>query len=139
GVYPGADTKELDLKLNADGFESTADGAPLPVAQLGHAYEMTSYDPERGQFTFMPCPADYWHKALGERRSRWLTKGADTSGQSGDRAPSPWMLDVKTNRWQRTRTSGQGPRSSFGDVLVYLPNRGRYFYRDNDKQVWYYE
>src|SRR5438874_11773917 len=42
--YPGADTKSLDLTINADGFEATRDGGPLPVATMGHGYEMTTYD-----------------------------------------------------------------------------------------------
>ena len=44
--YPGADTKTLDLKVNADGFEVTKDGEVLPVATQGHAYEMVTYDPD---------------------------------------------------------------------------------------------
>src|SRR5262249_44695436 len=34
--YPGADTKNLQLKLNADGFETSANGEIIPVAQQVH-------------------------------------------------------------------------------------------------------
>jgi hypothetical protein len=34
--YPGAGTRTLALKINADGFEATSDGNPIPVASMGH-------------------------------------------------------------------------------------------------------
>ena len=42
--YPGAPTKTLRLRLNADGFEATPAGDLVPVAQQVHGYEMNTYD-----------------------------------------------------------------------------------------------
>src|SRR5262245_7027616 len=52
--YPGADTKALDLTVNADGFEATRDGEPVPVAQQVHGYSMNTYDTDRRRFLSMP-------------------------------------------------------------------------------------
>jgi hypothetical protein len=131
--YPGANVKTLALTINKDGFEATTDGEPIPVASMGHAYEMVTYDTDLQRFMSMPCPADYWKKPL-ERRLKWLkdlpkdtTKGA-----------SPWMFDVRTGKWNRRASATPHPRSSFGDVLLYIPSKKQAFFRNNEG-VWFYE
>ena len=134
-VYPGADVHNLDLKLNADGVEVTHDGQPLPVAQMGHAYEGTTYDVDLRRFMFMPCPADYWDKALGRRRMAWLGKKSNEVAKDC----SPWIYDVRTGKWDRRPTGGPAPRGAFGDVLVYVPTQKRTFLRTRGTDVWWYD
>jgi hypothetical protein len=135
-VYPGADVNNLDLKLNADGVEVTKDGdEPLPVAQMGHAYEGTTYDTDLRRFMFMPCPADYWDKALGQRRKAWLGKKSNENAKDC----SPWIYDVRTAKWDRRATGGPAPRGTFGDVLVYVPTLKKTFLRTRGSDVWWYD
>ena len=71
-LYPGADVKNLDMKVNEEGFEATKNGEIIPVATMVHAYEMVTYDTDKRQFLSMLCPGGFWRKALGKRRERWL-------------------------------------------------------------------
>jgi hypothetical protein len=66
--YPGADTKNLNLVINADGFEATKEGQPLPVASMVHGYEMTTYDTDRQRFMSMPNPGGHDKRALPQRQ-----------------------------------------------------------------------
>ena len=129
--YPGADGKTLDLKLNDSGFESTKDGEPLPVASMVHAYEMATYDSDARRFMNMPCPGDYWRKALGERRKEWTKEPYKFLNAS------PWMYDVDTGKWDR-KAAKISPRSGFGDVLLYVPSLKQAFFRNNES-VWFYD
>jgi hypothetical protein len=131
--YPGADVKALDLVINKDGFEATREGEPIPVASMGHAYEMVTYDTHRKRFMSMPCPAGYWQKPL-ERRLKWL-KDLPKDAKKG---ASPWTYDVTTGRWDRRASPTPHPRSSFGDVLLYLPGTRQAFFRNNEG-VWFYD
>ena len=45
--YPGAPAKTLRLTLNSDGFEATAAGDVVPVAQQVHGYQMNTYVAEK--------------------------------------------------------------------------------------------
>jgi hypothetical protein len=133
-VYPGADVHHLALKLDANGFEVTKDGMPLPVAQLGHGYEMVTYDTDRKKFMFMPCDAGYW-AVLKKRRQGWLKDRA--KGQPAN--SSPWLYDTKTGKWQLRAVKGPAPRSGFGHVLVYLPGRKQTFFWGSGADVWFYD
>jgi hypothetical protein len=134
-VYPGAHVDELSLKLDEHGFEVDATGQPIPVAQLGHGYEMVAYDTGRRKFLAMPCPADYWHAALGARRMTWFP-GGEVAARPVD--CSPWAYDVASGRWELQPAEGDFPDSSFGDVLVYLPQTKNCWFRRGEL-VWYYD
>jgi hypothetical protein len=131
--YPGADVKTLDLTISRDGFEATAEGEPIPVASMAHAYEMVTYDTDAKRFLSMPCPGDYWKKPL-ERRLRWLEKAPKDNA----RGASPWMFDTTTGKWDRRVSATPHPRSGFGDVLIYLPGKKQAFFR-NTEGVWLYD
>lgn len=134
-AYPGADVKSLSLTLDRNGFETTADGQQLPVAQLGHAYQMTAYDTDLKRFWFVPCPAGYW-EILRPRREKWLAGLKDLQVEG---SPSPYWYDVASGRWNRRQTMAAGPSTSFGDVLEYIPDQKRIFLRDAHHEIWYYE
>jgi hypothetical protein len=131
--YPGANTKTIELKVDADGFEATKDGERVPVADMGHAYEMLTYDSHRKQFLFMPCPAGYG-KVLNEKRKAWW-KDKPRPARKG---ASPWTFDVATGKWDRQATTTKSPASSFGDALVYVPSLKKSFFWHRDG-VWFYD
>jgi hypothetical protein len=133
-VYPGADVHGLDLHLDKHGFEVTRDGMPLPVAQMGHAYEAVCYDLDRKKFQFMPCPAGYW-EVLKKRRVKWL-QGADKIKPPG---ASPWAYDTAMGKWERRAVSGPSPRSGFGHVLMYVPAAKKAFFWGSGVDVWFYD
>src|SRR5205823_4055359 len=68
-VYPGYDTRNPpELSVNADGFEATKDGEPVPIAAPGHGYGMSRYDPDTHRFASFPASADYWGPAMPKRK-----------------------------------------------------------------------
>ena len=81
----------------------------------------------------MPCDAGYWRTAL-KRRLAWLK-----DGPQGDPKASPWSFDVATGKWDRRVTETPGPRSSFGDVLLYVPSQKRAFFLRSSHEVWFYD
>ncbi len=129
-VYPGADTKTLSLKLNADGFEVTADGEFVPVAQQVHGYQMNTYDTDLRRFMSMPNLHGYWKKDLPQRKD-WL--------QPAPSDASPWFFDTKSGKWNRRKTGTPAPQSSFGDTLHYIPSMKKAFFARASKQVWFYD
>lgn len=128
--YPGADVKKLDLKVNADGFEVLADSQLIPVAWLGHGYEMSTYDPDSRRLLSIPCGDPYWEGAIPQRK-RWLKAPPGDAG--------PWSFELQTARWHRSRTGTPGPQSSFGDLLVYVPTRKQVFFAYRSSEVWFYD
>jgi hypothetical protein len=133
-VYPGADVKHLDLRLDKNGFEVTRDGMPLPVAPLAHAYEMLTYNTDLKKFMFMPCDGGYWN-VFKKRRTGWLKDRAKNKQVPS----SPWLYDTKTGKWQLRATSGPAPRSGFGHVLIYVPGRKQAFFWGSGAEVWFYD
>jgi len=131
-LYPGADTKNLNLHLNADGFETDENNHPVPVAQLVHSYENLTYDSDTHRFLFMPCPGDYWKKPLGALRNQWLKDAPKITNAS------PWLYDAKAGHFDRFKTKSKSPPSGFGDVLIYIPSLKKSFFWHRDG-VWFYD
>src|SRR5262245_10221203 len=128
--YPGADTKTLDLKIDADGFEADKDGQRIPVASQVHGYEMNTYDTDSKRFLSMPNLHGYEKKALPQR-DKWVVKApADAS---------PWFFETTAGKWNRLRTGTPGPASGFGDTLIYLPSRKQAFFAHRSSDVWLYD
>jgi len=89
-VYPGIDVKKYgEIKLNKDGFESTPDGNPLPIASMVHAYSMITYDTGRKLFMSVPCPGAYWKRIEG--RKAFFTKN---KGKVNEKRAGPWIYDT---------------------------------------------
>jgi hypothetical protein len=133
-VYPGTEVKAYRKALTEDGFEADADGRPVPVAWLGHAYEMIAYDSDARRFLGMPCAADYWDAIKGRRQFLQQQKAK----LNRDRA-SPWMYDTVEGRWDRRRTKSVSPESSFGGTLAYLAPHKRAFFYQPGHGVHYYD
>jgi len=128
--YPGADTKTLDLKLNADGFESTPEGEPIPVASQVHGYQMNTYDTDRRSFMSMPNHHGYEKKALPQRE-KW--------NQPAPADASPWFFESRTGKWNRTKTGTSCPKSGFGDTFHYVPSLKKAFFARASKEVALYD
>ncbi len=133
-VFPGTEVTAYRKLLTEDGFEADAEGRPVPVASMAHAYEMVTYDTHRRQFLSMPCPGDYWNAIQGRREFLQQQKGK----LNRDHA-SPWMYDTVAGRWDRLKTRSASPVSGFGGSLVYLAARERvFFYQPGDGVHYYY-
>jgi len=122
--YPGADTKSLDLTLNAEGLE------PIPVASQVHGYQMNTYDPDLKRFMSMPNPHGYEKKALPQRE-KWLKKPPADAG--------PWIYESATGKWSRTKTGTAAPESGFGDTFHYLPSIKKAFFSHRSQDAWLYD
>lgn len=128
--FPGADTKSLKLTINDEGFEVDEDGQPVPVASQVHGYSMNTYDTHRQRMLSMPNLHPYWKHALPQREE-WLKSAPDDV--------SPWMFYATTGQWNRLRTSGDAPRSGYGDTLLYIPSREQAFFAHRSQEVWLYD
>ncbi len=136
-LYPGADVKNIALKMNADGFEVDSDGQPLPLAQMSHAYSQVTYDTDRKRFVFMPCPGPDWMLALAERRKSW---GGYVNWPHTPSHCSPWMFNVSTGKFEIHKVEGAYPGAGKADVLVYLPTiKKSFYYQGGTKDAWLYE
>ena len=128
--YPGADTKTLDLRVNADGFEADAGGTRVPVAQQVHGYSMNTYDTDRRRMLSMPNLHSYWERELPQRK-RWLKEPPADAG--------PWAYNTADGTWDRKRTGTTAPPSGYGDTLIYLPGQRRAFFAHGSREVWFYD
>jgi hypothetical protein len=78
----------------------------------------------------MPNTHEYWAKELPQRK-KWLKPApADAS---------PWSFDPATGKWDRRRTGGTAPKSSYGDTLIYVPSKKRVFFTHRSQEVWFYD
>src|SRR5579862_9930168 len=68
-LYPGTDTKSVSLKMDSNGFEVDETGQPIPVAQMGHQFNMSTYDTDLKKFMFVPAAIGNFNATpIGERR-----------------------------------------------------------------------
>jgi hypothetical protein len=133
-LYPGADVKNVSLKMSADGFEVDQDGQPIPLGQLGHAFAQVTYDTDRNKFMFMPCPTSHATAVIGERRKCW-------GGYAWPHAPSkcsPWMYNTATGKFELFKVEGPFPGSGQAEVLVYVPSIKKLF-QLRGKDAWLYD
>jgi hypothetical protein len=128
--YPGADTKTLELKIDADGFEAAPDGERIPVASQVHGYEMNTYDTDLRRFMSMPNLHGYEKRALPQRAGWARPAPADAS---------PWFFESASGRWDRRRTGTDGPKSGFGDTLIYVSSMKKAFFAHRSSEVWFYD
>ncbi len=133
-VHPGTDVKRYNMTINADGFEATPDGRPVPVATMVHGYEMVTYDTHRRRFMSMPCPGAYWKAIKGRKAFLAANAGKLNRGRA-----SPWMYDTVAGRWDRLKTRSASPRSGFGDVLIYLPPHRKAFFHRRGRPPSFYD
>jgi hypothetical protein len=128
-----------DLKLDEHGFEVDKDGRPVPVGQLGHAYENLTYDSDLKCFMFMPgASADWQGGPFGKKR---LAVGV--KGQGLPRHCSPWLYDLPSGRWNLRTVEGPCPgrgATTLGMTFVYIPAMKKAFFWDPDVQeAWLYD
>src|SRR5437763_7054896 len=96
--YPGYDTKNpAELVVNADGFEATKDGEPIPIAAAVHEYGMSTYDPDARRFACVPAGGDYWGPAMPKRLAFLKENGKKLNTTHA----SPWFYDTGSGRRER--------------------------------------
>ena len=145
-VYPGANTRDLKLTLDAHGFEVNAAGEYVPVSYLSHGYCNQTYVAHlrRLMLIYTQCP--WWSRALPQRWT-WLDQQYEdvrtrTYGHAGpiiENPKHPLFYDVAEGRWERTWIEGDGPGDRrFEGVLEYVPSRRRAFYLYRGR-VWFYD
>ncbi|MFT5488121.1 MAG: hypothetical protein ACI9JL_001462 [Paracoccaceae bacterium] len=134
-LYPGTDTRSPpDLRVTRDGFEGVGPDSPVPVATMVHGYEMTAWDPVRQIFFSMPNHHPYFTRPLPSV-AKFRQQNA---GQLNKSAASPWMFDPWNRRWHRLRTATASPKSTYGNVLMFVPSQKKlFFYRSH--QAFYYD
>jgi hypothetical protein len=138
-VYPGANVKNIGLKMSADGFEVDPDGQPIPLAQMAHAFGQVTYDGDRRKFMFIAAQGCDWALVLGERRKSW-------GGYQWPYCPSkcsPWMYNVATGKFELFKVQGSYPGnytcSSVG-AIMYVPTIKKLFYWiGGAKDAWLYD
>ncbi len=132
--YPGTDVATINLQVNKDGFEADANGEPIPLSPLAHAYENVTYDADLHRLMEMPCSNfDYLEKSVKQRRAAWL------NAQSINKSfASPWFFESQTGKWDRRATATKSPPSGFGDAFIYLDSQHRAFFRHSE-EVWFYD
>jgi hypothetical protein len=135
-LYPGSDTKNLKLKMDANGFESDADGQPIPVAQMGHAFEQVTYDTDRKKLVFMPCAVSHHRPALGKLRDTWGTYPWPYTPVNC----SPWMYSPATGKFELYKTQGPFPAGHVEAVVAtYSPSTKKLFHWRGGQDVWFYD
>lgn len=134
-VVPGTDTRHPPkLILNKDGFPALPNGQPIPIAALGHAYQMTSWVPESKSFAFMEARHNFYQNALP-------TIGAFMKANKdllNEHHASPWFYDTTADTWRRYRTKTESPDPYLGATLTYIPTLKGLLYIDEDR-VWFYD
>jgi hypothetical protein len=139
-AYPGTDVMNVDLTLDKNGFEADKDGRPVPVGQLGHGYEMLTYDSDLKRFMFMPGASGDWQASapFGKRRLAWGVKGQGLAAKC-----SPWMYDVQSGRWDLRRVDGPVPArgaTTLGMTFVYVPAMKKaFFWEPTTQEAWLYD
>jgi hypothetical protein len=130
-LFPGADPKALTLKLDANGFEVDADGQPVPLAQLCHAYEQDVYDTDRRKFMFMPTIVT---NAWTERRKLWDGKFGPGGGNV-----SPWMYNVAAGKFELLKVKGAVPDYTYSNIAEYIPSLKKMVYLQSKGIAWLYD
>jgi hypothetical protein len=139
-AYPGTDVLNVDLKLDKNGFEADKDGRPVPVGQLGHGYEMPTYDTDLKRFMFMPGASADWQGGapFGKKRLAWGVKGQGLPSNC-----SPWLYDVRSGHWDLRKVEGPNPARtpvSLGMTFVYLPTMKKaFFWNPSVQEAWLYD
>jgi hypothetical protein len=139
-AYPGTDVMKVDLKLDRNGFEVDQEGRPVPIAQLGHGYEMLTYDTDRKRFMFMPGASQDWQAGapFGKKRLAWGVKGQGLPNRC-----SPWLYDVQSGRWDLRKVDGPAPARTavpLGLTFVYVPSMKKaFFWNPTVQEAWFYD
>ncbi|MFC1479748.1 hypothetical protein ACFL6F_04040 [Planctomycetota bacterium] len=141
-LYPGANTKTLKLKLDKHSFEVNEKGECTPVSYLSHTYGSVTYIPgiQKYMIAYTNCP--HWARVLPQRKE-WLGFPPEWIGGAGGKlnimSRHPLFWDVKTGKWERRFTEGEGPDPRvWGSLIQYIPFLDKVFLAKYGK-VWLYD
>ncbi|MBK8980035.1 MAG: hypothetical protein IPM29_29395 [Planctomycetes bacterium] len=146
-VKAGSPVATLSLQLDAHRFEVDAQGRLVPTAQLGHGYELVTYDELHQLFFMQPLPNTYWVTSMPQRLG-WLPD--NDPGFPASQYRSPWLFDAIFGEWRR-RPPGASPpdfnvaaravavHAIGGRIWVFdtsAANRARIWWFDPDTATW---
>lgn len=136
-LYPGikADDGYAAIKIDADGFEATPDGHPLPIATMVHAYGMVTYDSVRKLFMSMPCPGGYWVDRIQGRKEMLPEIKARAPKHAG-----PWIYNTTAGHWERYKSVNPPGPGGFGATFIYVPTVDKAFcYKNKGAPICWYD
>lgn len=138
-IYPGANCKTLQLKLDKHNFEVDEHGSFVPVAYAGHGYNLQTYDLDRHQFVLLFNSDPWWKNAIPQRKG-WLEipDGAEHQGKFNMNPQHPYFYAVASGKWERRFVDGAGPAKTFEGLVEYIPSRKQLFCLHQSK-VWFYD
>ena len=133
-VYPGTDINNPPkLVVRSDGLPALENGDAIPIGQIGHGYAMTTWDPDRKALYSLPSVEHFIRKALPE-----IAAFYDRAYDKLEHVSlSPWIYDLKADKWERHRSQGISPESDKGAVALYIPTLKKVFVR-SDEEIWLY-
>lgn len=144
-LYPGADTKSLEFRLDEHDFEVDRRGDFVPVSYLSHGYNHVTYNTHTRQFmlVFTYCP--WWTKVLPQR-AKWIgsdPKNPWDTGKLNASVRHPVFWDVAAGKWERAFVAGGGPGGKymggrFEGVVEYIPSLKKTVYTHRGK-TWFYD
>lgn len=129
-VYPGTDAKNPGLAPDGAGFPADPAGHRIPVSLCIHAYDLLSYDTDRGRLLIM-----------GTHEGHFAPPALKALLPPGGKMPpsSPWSYDPRRGSWEVLPVDGPSPEKAEG-TLLYLPGEKRVFFRSGKSEaVWFYE
>jgi hypothetical protein len=140
-VRAGSEVAMLSLRLDANQFEVDARGDLVPVAQLGHGYELVAFDEWSQRFFMQPAPNTYWVPAMPQRLG-WLPSALFPESQYR----SPWLFDTVTGKWRRQPPGTPMPTfnvSARAMAVQAIPGSDRVWVFDtssaNRDRIWWFD
>jgi hypothetical protein len=137
-LYPGTDTKNVSLRMDKNGFEVDESGQPIPVAQMGHGFNMVTYDTDRKKLMFMPAAvSNFKVTGIGARRKAW---GGFDAWPYTPQNCSPWMYIPAAGKFELLKTQGPFPAGHFeAGAVLYSSGSKKVFYSPGGDTVWNYD
>jgi hypothetical protein len=133
-IYPGTDVSNPPkLSVNKDGFTTLPNGNPVPIAILGHSYQMTAWDPDIKSFVAMANPHDLYR---GTMPTIAAFMDANKTRLNESHA-SPWFYDTQADKWTRRATITPSPETTPGDTLLYIPSLKKLWFREPGYVAYY--
>ena len=125
-IYPGTDVRHPpQLTVTKDGFTALKSGEPVPIAILGHSYQMTAWDPDIKSFVAMANPHDLYRGTMPT-----IAAFMDANQlRLNETHASPWFYDTATDKWARRATISASPETGPGGTLLYIPSLKKLWFR----------
>jgi hypothetical protein len=123
-AWPGTKNTWV-LHIDSNGSEADSTGMPVPVARIGHGYNLLSYDTDLKKFVFMVTDDPYWGNTLP---LRWDWIPSTSMYWSDGLYHCPFYYDVATGKWERQYPStGTAIDRRLESAVEYIPTLKQVF------------